>query len=494
MSVEIALRRAGDRAKLCGHGLRRLLPVPRRDPGGRRRRRHGDHPARRLDPRRDGDRGRRPPPPGDGLHRPAPLPPLSPGAARTFGARPQLDRQRHGAAARTRDGPRHRGGRDRVGAVHGPRRRKDEADAAATEAMRRTMDEIDFAGRDRHRRGRARRGADALHRRAGRPTGADARRRPASRHRRRPARGHEPRRPRPGRRDHGPRRVRGGRPDPRPRHLHGEAVRRPGRGRQGRHPRAPTENLGASPRRSAGRSATSPSSSSSGRATTTLIAEVRAGRRPDQAHRRRRPVGGDLVRRVGHRRPRRHGHRRRAGGRDHGGRAALPRRRDPGRFRYRSDEERERGARMGHGDEDRVYLDRGPGAGREPRLRRDRRHARRPARGRPLLRRRRADPLAGDGLPDQAGPLRRHGPHVRPRQPAARPALGSSPMAPPTRLQGLGRAVPAAAAARPRRRRGAGRLRVGLDQRPLPAVAPYRRPRPERPRLAGRRGRRRPSA
>ena len=52
---------------------------------------------------------------------------------------------------------------------------KDEADAAATEAMRTTMDEIDFAGRDRHRRGRARRGADALHRRARR---AD-RRRPA---------------------------------------------------------------------------------------------------------------------------------------------------------------------------------------------------------------------------------------------------------------------------------------------------------------------------
>ena len=34
----------------------------------RQRRGHGDHPAGRLDPRRDGDRGRRPPPPGDGLH------------------------------------------------------------------------------------------------------------------------------------------------------------------------------------------------------------------------------------------------------------------------------------------------------------------------------------------------------------------------------------------------------------------------------------------
>ena len=36
------------------------------------------------------------------------------------------------------------------------------------------------------------------------------------------------------------------------------------------------------------------------------------GRRPDQAHRRRRPLGGDLARRLGHRRPRGHGHRRRA--------------------------------------------------------------------------------------------------------------------------------------------------------------------------------------
>ena len=56
---------------------RRLLPVPGRDPDGGDRRRDGDHPARRLDPRRDGDRGRRPAPPGDGLHRPPPLPALT---------------------------------------------------------------------------------------------------------------------------------------------------------------------------------------------------------------------------------------------------------------------------------------------------------------------------------------------------------------------------------------------------------------------------------
>ena len=156
------------------------------------------------------------------------------------------------------------------------------------------------------------------------------------------------------------------------------------------------------------------------------------------------------------------------------------------RFRYRSDDERERGARMGHGDEIARLHDRGPGPRREPGLRRDRGDRRRPPPGRPLLRWRRADPFAGDGLPGQAGPLRRHRPHVRPRQPAARPALGATDRA--LRLQGLGRAVPAPAPARPRDRRGAGRLRFGLDQRPLPAVAAHRRPRPERPRLA-RRGR-----
>ena len=76
--------------------------------------------------------------------------------------------------------------------------------------------------------------------------------------------------------------------------------------------------------------ATSRSSSSTGRATTTLIAEVR-----DAGARIKLISDGDLsaaisLRRVGHRRPRRHGHRRRAGGRDHRRGAALPRRRDPG--------------------------------------------------------------------------------------------------------------------------------------------------------------------
>ena len=84
------------------------------------------------------------------------------------------------------------------------------------------------------------------------------------------------------------------------------------------------------------------------------------------------------------------------------------------RFRYRNPEEHERGERMGHGDEDARLPHRGSRPGREPRLRRDGRDARRPAPGRALLRRRRPDAFAGDGLPDQAGPVRRHRPHVRP--------------------------------------------------------------------------------
>ena len=86
---------------------------------------------------------------------------------------------------------------------------KDEADAAATEAMRRTMDEIDFAGRIVIGEGE-RDEAPMLY--IGERVGPDRRRprrRPAGGHRGRPARGHQPRRPRPGRRDHGPRRVRG---------------------------------------------------------------------------------------------------------------------------------------------------------------------------------------------------------------------------------------------------------------------------------------------
>ena len=70
------------------------------------------------------------------------------------------------------------------------------------------------------------------------------------------------------------------------------------------------------------------------------------GRRAHQAHQRRRPLGGDQLRRLGHRRPRRDGDRRRAGGRPHRRRAALPGRRDPGPLPL----PQRRGARAGAGD------------------------------------------------------------------------------------------------------------------------------------------------
>ena len=79
-SVRIAIEkgRAGDRdLSRGGDGLRRLLPLPRRPPAGDRRGRAGDHPARRLTARPGGDRRLRRRGRGDGLHRPAPLPPLS---------------------------------------------------------------------------------------------------------------------------------------------------------------------------------------------------------------------------------------------------------------------------------------------------------------------------------------------------------------------------------------------------------------------------------
>ena len=116
------------------------------------------------------------------------------------------------------------------------------------------------------------------------------------------------------------------------------------------------------------------------------------GGRADQAHQRRRSVGGDLVRGLRHRRPRGHGHRRRAGGRDHRGGAALPRRRDPGPVPL--PQRRGTGAGHGHGPRRREpgLHDRGTRVRRQPRLRGDRRDRGRPAPRRPLLRRRRARP------------------------------------------------------------------------------------------------------
>ena len=158
-----------------------------------------------------------------------------------------------------------------------------------------------------------------------------------------------------------------------------------------------------------------------------LIAEVRVGRRPDQADQRRRPLGRDHVRRPGHRRPRGHGHRRRAGGRASRPRpcAASAARSRPGSASATT-RSAQRGAAMGHGDEDRVYHTEDLASGEHLVFAATGVTDRRPARGRPLLRRRRAHPLARDGLPDQAGPLRRHGPHVRPGPAAGRPPADRS--------------------------------------------------------------------
>ena len=121
---------------------------------------------------------------------------------------------------------------------------KDEADRAAVEAMRRTMDEIDIAGTIVIGEGE-RDQAPMLY--IGEEVGPEGRRGARGgnrdRHRRRPARGHEPGRPRPGQRDHRPGRRRTGRPAPRPRHVSREAVRRAGRRRQGRHPQEPDREL-----------------------------------------------------------------------------------------------------------------------------------------------------------------------------------------------------------------------------------------------------------
>ncbi len=91
------------------------------------------------------------------------------------------------------------------------------------------------------------------------------------------------------------------------------------------------------------------------------------------------------------------------------------------RFRFRNSEERERAATMlGHADEDRVYRTEELASGE---------HLVFAATGvtagelLPGVRSSAAGPhpLAGDGLPDEAGPVRGHGPHVRSRPAARRP-------------------------------------------------------------------------
>ena len=269
----------------------------------------------------------------------------------------------------------------------------------------------------------------------GEPVGQRLRRPAADRHRGRPAGGHQPGRPRPGQRHHRARRVRGGRPAPRPGHLPREAVRR-ARSRPATWTSAERRPRTCAPSPTALRRDVRRHHHRHPRAATPRGAH-RGGprrRRAHQAHHRRRPVGGHQLRRVGHRRPRRHGHRRRAGGRPHGRRAASAwaarSRRASGSATTRS---AQRAERMGATtDEDHVFTTEDLAPGENLVFAATGVTERRPARRRALLRRRRPHPLAGDGLPDQAGPLRGHRPHVRPRQAARRPAVvPTSPTRPP---------------------------------------------------------------
>ena len=183
---------------------------------------------------------------------------------------------------------------------------RNEADRAATEAMRRTMDEIEIAGDDRHRRGRARPGADALHRRAGRPPGRRGPgdpQRSTSRSTRSRARTSSPT-ARPNAITVLAASERGGLLNAPDTYLEKLCVGPVAAG-QGRHPPAsPTENLQRIAE-ALGRKVNDITVVILDRPRhDDLIARGARGRRPDQADLRRRPVGGDQLRRVRHGRPR----------------------------------------------------------------------------------------------------------------------------------------------------------------------------------------------
>ena len=220
------------------------------------------------------------------------------------------------------------------------------------------------ARHDRHRRGRARRGADALHRRAGRASAW--RTQPRDRHRGRPAGGHQPRRARPGQRDHRPGRVRAGRPAPRARtrtsRSSASGPSRPARSTSRVSPAENVERIAAA----LGRRSSDITVVILDRPRhADLIDEVRgAGARIKLI------TDGDLsaaisLRGLGHRRPRRHGHRRRA-------RRASSRPRRCAAWAARSrpasgsatTRSGPAAARMGHDRRDRASTTRGPRLGR----------------------------------------------------------------------------------------------------------------------------------
>ena len=249
---------------------------------------------------------------------------------------------------------------------------------------------------------------------------------PRIRHRGRPARGHEPRGPRPGRRDHGSRGVRGGRPPPRPRHLPGEAVRRAGRHRQGRHPRSRRP-------RTCGRIA-----AALGRGVNDITVVILERPRHEALINEVRAAGariklitdGDLsaaiscavqgtgvhaVMGIGGA----------PGGRAHRRRPALPRRRDPGPLPVSQRSRSGRAARRwATATRSRVYLTEDLASGENLVFAATGVTTGDLLQGVRYLRRRCPDPLADHGLPVQAGPLRRHGPHVRSEPAAVGPAVG----------------------------------------------------------------------
>ena len=282
-------------------------------------------------------------------------------------------------AARARDGPRDRGGRDRVRAVHGsgrPRRGRPGRDRGDAPDDGRGRDRR----HDRHRRGRARRGADALHRRAGRPRATGDGESSEVDIAVDPLEGTNLVAHRPGRRDHGARRVREGRPDPRARHVPREA-RASGpvaAGKRRHHAGPPPRTCSGSPRRCGRkRQRHHGRSSSTGRATTTLIAEVRAA-----GARIKLITDGDLSAAIACAVPGTGVHAVMGiGGAPEGVITAAALRCLGGeiqaRFRFRNDEERARGeADVGHGDEDRVYRTEDLASRRPARVRGDRRDRR----------------------------------------------------------------------------------------------------------------------
>ena len=191
-AVDVALmkaRRAGHDARGRGAGERRVLPVRRQHRARGRGRHHRDRPARRLDARRRGDRGLRPPRRGDDVHRPPGVPALSRAAddradlarARTIardGDRRRTTRARDAAMprrTRARPDPRlrlavhaaHRAPRARAGRLLRDRaaatRRSPRSRAQASERA----DPVGLAGERLPRRGAAARSRDL--RRSGKP-------------------------------------------------------------------------------------------------------------------------------------------------------------------------------------------------------------------------------------------------------------------------------------------------------------------------------------